>query len=356
MASERRPMTIDALSIKPRKFITTWLYLEDKNEGGIYPQVRGNPSSAKVHDIYKRCLVTFFHSARRVNTDAHLLLFSNINLNLSSSPLDIKLVETLSMLNVEIIVVPYTFRPPSEQLNWRNQFFVLDILNHLSKQLHSSDLCLVLDGDVIWSGAASTNEMWDQLFKEGSLTMLPIESFDENINGLTLQELKSLSHMLGNLKKNEVKYAGGEFIALRGDKLQEIVTISAEIWKKYNDLLQSSQIDFIEEAHFLSIVYSLARIEFGTGNRYIRRIWTQIFHYSNREVGDMNLVIWHLPAEKRFGIRRIANSILRKPQYTWPNFGSVQWIRIRDSLGIIKTPPMKYLKDFSRSLMDRVFS
>ena len=341
-------------SASPKKYITTWLYLEGNKEGGIYPQVHGSSSSDTFQDIYKRCLITFFLSARSVEPEAILILFCNVDLRGSSREIDIRLLRRLDQVGVEIVLVGYTFLPPKEQLNWRNQFYVLDVLVYLSSRILFNDLVLIMDSDIIWTGSESTGELWKQLAVEGSLTMLPIQVLEESINGLTLQELNKLSRLLGFESESQIQYAGGEFIALRGDILREVLLESKSLWHKYQEALKNSNVTHMEEAHFLSLVYRRLGIRFGSGDLFIRRIWTQVFHYSNRLTSDIHLVCWHLPAEKRFGLRRVADRFLENPDLVWPKRGSLEWLEIRNGVGIPVTSFGKGFRDILKSIRDRI--
>jgi hypothetical protein len=182
--------------------------------------------------------------------------------------------------------------------------------------------------------------------------MLPIKDTKETINGLPLTKLKKLSKELGSTNEL-IQYAGGEFIALRGDYLKKVFQESQKYWAKYREYLLMSDSTLIEEAHFLSIVYASLGMEFGGGDKYIKRIWTQVFHYSNREAADINLVCWHLPAEKRFGIRRIAQKFLYGVS-DWPTFGSEQWLDVVRQLGLTHNSLRKTLFDLSFTLKDRL--
>ena len=336
-----------------RQFIITWLYLEGVEEGGVYPQVPGRSSSVAFHDIYKKCLVTFFLSARTVNPAAKLVLFCNVDLRNSNLAIDLRVLNLLSKLGVEIVIAEYTFPPPKEQQSWRNQFYVLDVLNSLVTRAEINDLFIIMDSDIIWSGSDSTERLWRQLASEGSLTMLPIRDQNEIINGLSLQDLSSLAKRLGNDLHDDIKYAGGEFIALRGDILKEVVTASNSIWVNYQKILKGKGAKFIEEAHYLSMVYNKLGIRFGSGDVYIKRIWTQVFHYSNREATDIELACWHLPAEKRFGIMRVANKFLKEVNPVWPVRGSAEWESIKISLGVINVPFSKGFMDLAKSMRER---
>ena len=337
-----------------QRVISTWLYLEGVTESGTYPQVPGKSSSQRFHNIYKKCLVTFFHSARAANPTALLYLFCNVDFSVSGKKIDQRLTAIFSKLEVEIIIVPYTYKPPKKQKLWRNQFYVLNILEELLKRVDGSDTCIILDSDVIWTGLKSTNDMWNKLKIEGSLTMLPITNHSEIINGYSLKELNSLADLLIGSTHLQINYAGGELIGLRGDILRLVVAKSQQTWENYVKLLGKSEIKYIEEAHFLSIIYRDLGIEFGLGDEYVRRIWTQVFHYNNRLDIDSRLACWHLPAEKRFGIRRIANQFLKNPSLTWPSHDSKEWLAIQSSLGVIKTTQTKAILDITFLLFDRI--
>jgi hypothetical protein len=334
------------------KYITTWLYLEGVEENGYYPQIRGKSSSIKVHDIYKRCLVTFFKSAKTANPEAKLILFSNVDIRKGKRTIDYRLINILNSLNVQIVQLQYSFRPPLEQKKWRNQFFVLDILTFLAENCQNQDLCIVLDGDIVWSGNSRTPLLWEELQSNGSLTMLPITDENEEINGVKLSELEEIAKSL-NCYNAPIKYAGGEFIALRGDKLKDLTLRISRTWDDYLKEVSMKKIPLLEEAHFLSILYSSMNIRFGDADIFIRRIWTQILHYQNRINSDINLILWHLPAEKRFGIRRVANEHLVHNNRKWPSVNSKEWKRLTANLGIEKNMPKKSFFDICTIINDR---
>lgn len=335
-----------------QKNIATWLYLEGIDENGTYPQVKGKSYTPKFHDIYKNCLVTFFLSAKKSNPDAAFFLFCNIDLISSTREIDVSLMTLFRELDVKFINLQFTFQPPEEQRKWRNQFYVLDILKYFSYEMNEKSSCVILDGDVIWSSAPATSKLWNELTEIGYLNMLPIKERDEVINGLSLDELAKLSRRLGNLNV-DIQYAGGEFIALRGDYLKKVFQRSSYYWEAYKRYLLTSDSALIEEAHFLSIVYSSLGMKYGEGDKYIRRIWTQVFHYSNRQPRDIDLVCWHLPAEKRFGIRRTAQRFLNEGN-EWPSFESKHWQRMVRELALTRNSGRKILQDLSISIKDRI--
>ena len=62
-------------------YVSTWMYAELSKDGGIYSQVNGTASDSQVQDIYWRCVVCFFHLAKRSfrgNPSVQLQLFTNL--------------------------------------------------------------------------------------------------------------------------------------------------------------------------------------------------------------------------------------------------------------------------------------
>jgi hypothetical protein len=223
----------------------------------------------------------------------------------------------------------------------------------LSDLVNDDDSCLILDGDIVWSGIEATSNLWLDLCESGSLNMLPIIDKNEKINGLSLEDLRQLLISIGDVN-SKVEYAGGEFIALRGDKLKEVYLLAAKYKTKYDLLSLEKNFPLIEEAHLLSMVYAALQMQFGGADKYVKRIWTQMMHYSNREISDINLVCWHLPAEKRFGIRRVAAKYLRGQLETWPPPRTKRWIKLSMELGIPKNSLKKILLDLIISIRDRI--
>lgn len=345
-------MSREEFNFNQKQIIATWLYLENLNENGLYPQVPGHSASRRFHEIYKKCLVTFFTSARFANPNSQLLLFTNTDIFARKLLIDRKVEAILHRLKVHIYKLEYTYQPPESQKNWRNQFFVFNILEFLADNVQKEQLCLVLDGDIVWSGNNSTQYLWNCLEENGYLTMTPIPNKHESINGINLDELRELSKNL-RMGSGEIEYAGGEFIALRGDKLSEVFSNFIVAWKNLQILQSNMGAPLIEEAHLLSIIYAKMGFIFGNGNSFVRRIWTQVFHHQNRLREDSSLVLWHLPAEKRFGIRRLANKILRDGEDSWPNLNSLESSRIISLLGINGNGFVKTVRDLARSFLDR---
>lgn len=55
-------------------------------------------------------------------------------------------------------------------------------------------------------------------------------------------------------------------------------------------------------------------MNYSNANGLIKRIWTDSSNYRNVDVKDLNLIIWHLPAEKQSGLKKIFKIIYNQPK------------------------------------------
>ena len=336
-----------------RKIIVSWFYSEIISESGVYAQMRGKSHEFTFQQIYINCLITFFFSARAANKDAKLILYTNDRKFLFKNLLTERQIELLAEFNVEVVSVTFSFLPPDKQRHWRNQFFLFDIIKHLSEIGYgSSDLIVISDSDVIWSGSPKTSDFWNQLSEIGYLIYTPIEDLNENINGYSQISLREYAKSIGINNFENLQYAGGELIALRGDLLVNLVENLIEIWNFY--LMRVKHDNFFEEAHLLSLLYTRLEFNFGNGNSFIKRLWTQILHFQNTSKRDLEYVLWHLPAEKRYGLRRLAKNILNRKLLFFPAYHSKKWHYVLSTLGLPKNSHKKILLDFSYAITNRI--
>lgn len=334
------------------RIVSTWYYEQDSREGGEYAQVRGDSSSEGFRDVYRRCVGVFFATARAANESASLRLYLNRPWDPDASEVARTVHGQLGALGVELHVVPYAFAPPKAWPNaWRNQFFVFDVLADLASRTSPSDLVLVLDSDVIWSGSPSTEAMWEALDRQGVLTLDVGYSPGININGITREQLSSIaSRYRGKPFDRLLSYYGGEFIALRGDINHAVTAKSRQVWSRVVHDFQAGEQTFPEEAHMYSCLVAMLEVPTPVGgNAFVKRIWTQVGKYRDVEAEDAHLPLWHLPAEKRYGLRRVFRRIDQDGRLK-----SIGVSRLARSLGIPSNWPLKAVKDLTYALLSRV--
>ena len=105
-----------------------------------------------------------------------------------------------------------------------------------------------------------------------------------------------------------------------------------------------------EEAHFLSFLYGKLGYRGGTANEFIRRIWTQLRRH-NACHEDMELSIWHVPAEKRYGLRDLYKLVIDQESWFWNMPPGQLWkVRLGELLGIPEARLPKKIKDLCRGI------
>ncbi|KTR94674.1 hypothetical protein NS220_08420 [Microbacterium testaceum] len=339
------------------KVIASWFYTHGPDETGAYAQVRGDVASEEFRDVYRRCIATFFATARRAEPTARLLLFSNVVWDSSASAIAGEVADLLTTLHVDIVTLPYSHMPPTSwPAAWRNQFFVFDVLKWADHNLTSLDQILVLDSDVVWTGAPLTERMWEEVGIQGALTLKIDYPEDHVVNGLSRREM-TIKMAPGWQNQGVLDYSGGEFVALRGDVIGSVYEQAASILAEHF-LLSGGGVKYaFEEAHVLSVAYSQLGIPVGGANRFIKRIWTQPLKPRNQDPSDLHLALWHLPAEKRYGIRRLYKRTRRLGASTsglnYGDEGKVLRLMAR-VLGVPRNTMIKWVSDVSRAMLARL--
>ncbi len=298
--------------------ISTWFYGEQSGEESYYPQVAGSPSTSAFQAIYWRCVVTFFATSVRFNPGARHILFVTTDHIPVVDSLDVG--SFLKELEVEIQVVPFTYRTPEGFYGaWRNQFYVFDIITRLAEICDPSHRCLLLDSDCIWTRPAIA--IGEDIAAREVLLYDVYDTDDWDVNGLNAQEMRLISESLLNrpLDRNP-RYYGGEVFAATGEAARRIARELGDLWNQNIQRFEAGKAKFNEEAHALSFLYlklGYTDRDAGSANQFIRRMWTS-FRYSN--VGsstDFDLAIWHLPAEKRWGLKRLFVEVRSKSSPFW---------------------------------------
>lgn len=327
----------------------SWFYEQQRAEGGQYAQVRGDSASQGFRDVYRRCIATFFSSARASAPDARLCLWLNVDWDPTSSKVAAETLALLDRLGVERTTIAYSYMPPATWPSaWRNQFFVFDVVAVIAETCLDDDLHIVLDSDVIWAGGSRLEQMWQAIAAEGGLVYEIGYGPDREINGFTRRQLTSLSDSLGHGVEGVLPYYGGEFLALRGDKLKELSLLAGAVWPTLLSRHDEGEPVMTEEAHLLSLLYAALGTA-APADRYVQRIWTQVGKYRNVRPEWLELVLWHVPAEKRYGIPRLYRRLIRSGQLLWPAPPAGDWRAATAALvGIPDNGPVKVVLDLAQ--------
>jgi hypothetical protein len=338
--------------------IATWFVADKPGEETSFPQVGGVSSSVEFQETYWRCIVCFFESSLRHNAGVPHLLFSN-----QEPPVvdGIDLVGLLQGWGVQIILLPITFRLPRGVRSWGNQFYILDIIKYLAAN-KCTDNIIVLDCDCVWTKPAE--QMSEAISRYGCLTYtLDDEHYrwDQPINGVTRQELATAlqkwTTYCGIDDDSErqnlpfIHYHGGEVFAATKLACCHLASLIESLWQW---TLETKAVNGIkEEAHFLSILYARSSYPSYTANSFLKRIWTT-FHFNSVAKSDFDLAIWHLPAEKKTGFRRLFRKITGEGREAWKNQTGENYKQaIAQVFGIPHRSAVKFFLDIFQKLAEK---
>ncbi len=332
--------------------IGTWLHAETKGMESLYPQVGGASSSSAFQDIYWRCVMLFFASSVRHNPQAAHTLFTTV----SQVP-DVGGFSTsgfLKRLGVEVVQVPFTYLPPPGYYGaWRNQFYILDIIQYLDAHGADDEQYVILDSDCVFTG--SVDRLSGQLSQNGLLALDLDLPLDEDINGLTQRDMKQIFEEIGQpCPADAAKYYGGEFFAATSSVINQLACEVNPLWEICLSRFDAGKLKFNEEAHFLSFLYAKLGYGGATANSYAGRIWTGL-KFRNTSPKDFALIIWHIPAEKKHGIKRLFPQVIRPDSRFWTvPLGHEFAHYIASYMGIPKSSFVKKSRDVLDTILWRI--
>ena len=336
--------------------ISTWFYAERPGEESVYPQVGGRSSSTWFQAVYWRCVVDFFAASARVNPDARHRLYTNLDVVPDVDGFDTGAF--LERLGVETVVLPYTSKPPPGYFGaWANQFYVLDAVAHLAETLAAPDAVgLLLDSDCVFT--RPIGPLVEAARQHGVLTFDARIAPDEEQNGLTPRQMGRIYAELGGSSGDGgdpiPAYVGGEIVAGTRDGLAAVAAGAQRLWPEMLRRHDEGLPKFNEEAHLLSFVYHTLGLPVGTADPFIDRMYTW-FEGANVHDGHERLMIWHLPNEKRLGLRRLFRAVRDPRSWFWTLAPSSGWRdQLGRTLGVPERTPAKWVRDLGRAVRDKL--
>lgn len=339
--------------------ICTWLCADEKGEESIFPQT-GQKSSTQSHqNIYWRCLTVFYITSRRFNKQEKHLLFTNVkNLPVVDGR---NMSDILKDLDVEVVFTDFKYKTPKGYWGtFQNQFYEFSILEHITLNNNNpEDQYMILDSDCIFMRPAK------QLFDEGAANGGFLSFEDECttelvINGLSRKNMKTVYEELLGRQINEIPgYHLGEFYLSSVKNTRTILSDFKLLWKIMLERHSAGLPKFNEEAHTLSYLYYKNGLKATNNKTLMKRIWTNPLFYRNVNSSDTALAIWHLPAEKTFGIARLYEYFMNESRNYGFDISDEDYVEyVQKTLGIPSLPVTMKLKYYTvsyyRALMKRV--
>lgn len=284
--------------------ICTWLCADEKGEESHFPQTGQLSSSQSHQNIYWRCLILFFITSKRFNKEEKHVLFTNV----SSLPVvdGKKVAVLLQDLDVEVVFTDFKYKTPKGYYGaFQNQFYEFSILEHIATtKANDKDLYLVLDSDCIF--LKPVKPLFDEAAPKGFISFEDRVRPDYVINGLSRNDMKALyEELLGKPITEMPSYHLGEFLLSSVENIRTFYKDFLELWPQLQQRHEQGRKKFNEEAHTLSYLYFKNGFRAAAEDKYMKRIWTNPLFYRNVEASDVDLSIWHLPAEKTFGLYKL---------------------------------------------------
>jgi len=271
-------------------------------EASIYPAAGGVSSDSAVQEVYWRAIVVFYTSARVNNSTLRLMFFTNGEPPVVAGHSVRALLEALG---VEIRIVPMSRRISRPQVtHWGNVLYFIDVLDALAQEDRDTRIVLT-DCDVVVAGPV--DGVFAELGSHEFVGYVLDRPATELINGIDRLEMTALAgEIFGTRFDTPIRHFGGELFA---------TTIAAWLRHRhlFHDLFARAQaggpfVNVCTEEHFFSIVFAGIPDSVAEARGAIKRMWTART-VRTVERGDELLPLWHLPAEKRYGIRYLFDAL-----------------------------------------------
>lgn len=251
-----------------------------------------------------------------------------------------KISDLLSDLQVEIIFTDFKYKTPKGYFErFQNQFYEFSILEYIvSNNKNKEDNYLILDSDCIFLKPAS--ELFLEASPKGFLSFEYECPSDELIHGLSREDMRILYEDLLDRNISDLpNYHLGEFFLASVKNINLLFLGFQELWP---DLLRRNRLGlpkFNEEAQTLSYLYYKNGFTSSSKKTLLKRIWTNPVFFRNVEETDIDVAVWHLPAEKQFGLKDLYHILINKYQNFGFSLSDKQYKSlVQDTLGIPYLP------------------
>jgi hypothetical protein len=288
--------------MKGTNYLITWMHSSAKGEKIVHHQ-SGDSDQLKTQNFYWRCAFCLFESSWRNNKD----LFKHILYVNKLPPETIDGISTdvlIKKFNIDIRFFPVRSLPPKGFYKaWSSQFLLLDIFDEITQFIKPEDRLVVLDSDCIFSKPV-TFDFLNDIDTHGGLLYTIDYPLNRQTNELSTEMLRSLTTQWAGKECDNVFYEGGEFVCMKGDRFIEFSKTARNVFNWSVERFQQGLPKYNTEEHMFSAAFGVIGMKPFTGNKYIKRLWTDLSSAVNLETSDEQRLIWHLPAEKRNGFVR----------------------------------------------------
>lgn len=320
------------------RILATSFVTDRKSDGTIFPAAGGNSADARVQSVYWRCIVVLYASARINDPDLELRFYTNCE----PPELDGRRVrDILDGFGVSTIILPLTHRfTDNRSRSWGNVLYFMDVMASLAAEPGDRALALV-DSDVVMTGPVDA--LFTPLDRYDFVGYGVERPADEDINGLDRNAMTALAAgLFGRAFPAPVLDFGGELLVTTADAWRRHGPLFEDLYRQA--LAGGERMGRIStEEHFYSIIFAGLNGVVARDTGVLKRLWTART-FSTVEPGDERYALWHLPAEKRYGLRYLYQALRARRFATdipAPQFRAMA----QTACGIPRAGPGKRLRD-----------
>lgn len=286
--------------------LATWMCVDAPENATYFPSSKGSSKDVSVQAIYWRCAAVCMYTARKFNPDLRLVFFSNVTKLPTIDNIKYELL--FEKLKIEFYTTPFEYQTPKGYYgSWSNQFYEFSILKFISDHPHFSDedSFILIDSDCVIT--KDLKAIFSEVSDYDCITY-SLDGYNPSykINGNSRIDMKAIYESLQGSPIDSVPtYHAGEFLGATIESIKKLMNIFYPTWQLLLNYHSRNLPRLHEEAHVLSYLYHRGGYTGGQANAYIKRLWTDPSGYRNIKKADENYTIWHLPAEKRFGFKKM---------------------------------------------------
>jgi hypothetical protein len=293
----------------------------------VYPMLGGAKDSNERRAIYWRLVTLFCCTSIRCNPEHQHLVYTNDKNDVFIGNVNIK--KFLSDLGVDVVELSFkTFSPPNTlSKRFKNAFYKLEVIQALGMSGQPVDTSsILLDSDCIW---ANISPQLHSTIQEPKILLYDIYKKDDPFekhpaHNLSMADIGKVFKSIDPACPEPYPiWYGGEIIGGRSsvmkviaNELENVFNQIIEQSKTHQYLFANGQNIFDGMEHFTSLVYNKKLTEIGDASKFIKRLYTGET-LNNVEPEDINLPIWHLPAEKQRGMLLLFKEAVRLNSKFW---------------------------------------
>lgn len=248
-------------------------------------------------EIYIKNIFVSLNSAREQNPNIDVMLITNSNLPSQYEDLFRK-------HGIKITIIDFTeFQMPNDFI-WSYAFYKLNALNFAINNLNYK-YYLLLDTDTYF--ARNIDNLWTELEYNQLMLFNTKHKIDHSVRSSINKDFNFLFDTQCNLE-----HLGGEMIGGNKKVLSQFITELRDVYEKVKETGFKIDKNAGDELFISIAARNMSLIQ---GGAYLERYWTQRFYLCSTNWKNDHVCIWHLPAEKRFGMIKLFDIYIKRGRF-----------------------------------------